>query len=601
MAPDRAIRGAWLLALALVFAPRAGAVDIAWNDSGLEPVERARAHAVVDDVASRLPPRWREALGRRIGLEWRDDLPPDVHGRALRDRILLRRDLLRSPDVGHAIDPAAAALVHELAHLLDRSHAGGLSREPRLLDLAGWQDAVLRGRMVRSTFRDRSPDPYELTHPREFVAVNLEHFLLDPSYACRRPALARYFATRLGAPPDSVPCAPTHAFIQADPAADAGSSPLLEIDPARVAGVDVLLAEPAAAPMSRWGHVMLRLVVCAPHRAPGPDCRLDLAHHRVLSFRAFVDDVQISSWRGLTGSYPSRLFVLPLSQVVDEYTKVELRGLRSVPLRLNRADVAGLLEHAAQLHWSYDGRYWFVTNNCAVETWRLLRDGVPRLGVARQASITPTGLFARLEREGIADATALADRDAATASGHYFPSQATHYASLFEVARAALPLPARDVHAWLDLSPQERSPWIGRTDLQSAAAMLVLENAALRREEAHARDALRRRWVRNDGVHDAAYDALRLADRLTRPAALLPTGYGLPQRAERATLRDAAASLSSRWREADSRLQREARAALPPSRRAGLEATEANIAMLGARLRGLHRATGGLDLGEPPR
>src|SRR5690606_6910013 len=149
---------------------------------------------------------------------------------------------------------------------------------------------------------------------------------------------------------------------------------LLALDQARVAGVDYLLAEADASPMSRWGHGMLRLVVCAPGRAPGPDCRLDLEHHLVLSFRAFVDEVQVSNWRGLTGGYPSRLFVLPLAQVVDEYTRVELRDLHSVPLRLAPEEVARLLERAARVHWSYDGRYRFVGNNCAVEAWKLLND-----------------------------------------------------------------------------------------------------------------------------------------------------------------------------------------------------------------------------------
>src|SRR5690606_767519 len=145
---------------------------------------------------------------------------------------------------------------------------------------------------------------------------------------------------------------------------------------------------PDARPMSRWGHSMLRVVACAPGREPGPDCRLDLEHHLVLSFRAFVDDVQVSNWRGLTGAYPPRLFILPLGQVVDEYTRVELRGLRSFPLHLAPEEIASLLGRAAQVHWSYDGRYRFVGNNCAVETWKLLNGGVPRLAGQGLRSIT---------------------------------------------------------------------------------------------------------------------------------------------------------------------------------------------------------------------
>src|SRR3546814_345139 len=185
--------------------------------------------------------------------------------------------------------------------------------------------------------------------------------------------------------------------------------------------------------MSRWGHSMLRLVVCAPGRPRGPDCRLDLQYHLVLSFRAFVDDVQVSSWRGLTGSYPSRLYLLPLQQVVDEYTRVELRGLQSIPLRLDDTEIAGLLERAARVHWRYDGRYRFITNNCAVETYKLLHDGVPRLAETRLSSITPTGLLRRLARAGVADPTMLDDPDEALRQGYYFSPASAHYQAMFEV------------------------------------------------------------------------------------------------------------------------------------------------------------------------
>ncbi len=128
---------------------------------------------------------------------------------------------------------------------------------------------------------------------------------------------------------------------------------------------------------------MLRLVVCAPGRAPGPDCRLDIAWHEVLSSAPSSTTCRYRAGAGLTGGYASRLFVLPMPQVIDEYTKVELRGLRSVPLRLSRAEIAALLDRAAQVHWSYDGRYASSTNNCAVETCAFLHDGVPRLAGSR--------------------------------------------------------------------------------------------------------------------------------------------------------------------------------------------------------------------------
>ena len=562
----------------------ARALELSADTASLSPTETARSQGLLDDAMRRLPLRWSQALGD-VRVEWRDDLPANVEGRAYGNgasgRILLQRTLLAA---GVEDRPALAAILHELAHLYDRSAAGGLSRDPRLLALAGWEDAPLRPWRTRNAFTDRSPDRYELTDPVEYVAVNLEHFLLDADYACRRPALSRLFVARFDTPPPSVACAPGLPFMQAT--VD-GGEPLLAIDPARVYAVDYLLAEGNAEPMSRWGHAMLRLVLCAPGHAPGPECRLDLAYHQVLSFRAFVDDVQISSWRGLTGSYPSRLFVLPLAQVVDEYTKVELRGLRSIPLRLSRDEIASLLQRAALVHWSYDGRYRFVGNNCAVETARLLQDGVPRLGSVHLMSVTPNGLLRRLERAGVADAPAVpTDPAEAMRLGYYFEPMSARYQAMYEVARVALGLPGHRFEDWFAQSPQSRASAIPDADLRGAAALLVLEEAVLRRQELQARDTLKHRIP--DAGRDATKGLLQLEDTLTRPALLVPgNGYGIPQAGERNAVAADAAALAERMRRRRDALLAEAREWLPAPQREALAATEANVAAIGARLRQL--------------
>ena len=586
-----AARGWWLACLLGCVAP-AQALRLSVDTAALTPPETARSQALLDDAAQRLPPRWSEALGD-VRVEWRDDLPPNVEGRAYgaggaNGRILLRRPLLAA---GGDDRIALASVLHELAHLYDRSRDGGLSRDPRLRALAGWEDAPLRPWPTRNAFTDRSPDLYELTDPVEYVAVNLEHFLLDADYACRRPAMARWFAGRFGGPtaPGAKTAGPTTPaacprdlpFLQAT---SAGGGPLLAIDPSRVYAVDYLLAEGNSAPMSRWGHAMLRLVVCAPGHAPGPACRLDLAYHQVLSFRAFVDDVQVSSWRGLSGSYPSRLFVLPLAQVVDEYTKVELRGLRSVPLHLSPAEIATLLQRAALVHWSYDGRYAFVGNNCAVETARLLEDGVPRLAAAHLMSITPGGLLRRLDRGGIAGGDVPADRAEAMRLGYYFEPLSARYQAMYEVARKGLALPERRVEDWFALPPRARAAVFARADLRESAALLVLEEAALRRQEMLAREVLKRRMPVPG--REAARGLLRIEDTLTRPARMLGgDGYGIPQAEERAAALHDATTLSERWRRQRDALLAQARAWLPAPQRDAFDATEANVAALGAQLR----------------
>lgn len=559
------------------------------SDASVLSAEEAGATAVlVAAVEPRLPLALRTVLADDARIVWRD-LPDDVHGRQFGRMIALQRDLMPGVMSGHldSASPALRALVHELAHRFDRLPQGGLSSDPRLRDLAGWPRRAWPwgGRGDENRFVDRNPDDYERRNPREFVAVNLEHFLLDPSYACRRPALFRYFAARLQWTPRAADCANAMPFIEAD---EAIAAALADIDPARIASVDYFLAEGNAQPMSRWGHSMLRLVICAPGRPRGPDCRLDLAHHRVLSFRAFVGDVQISSWRGLTGSYPSRLFLLPLEQVIDEYARTELRGLQSIPLRLTEDDIAALLERAAQMHWSYDGRYYFLGNNCAVETWRLLQDSLPLSRPERWRSITPTGLLKKLERAGVADASVLEDPVNARRLGYYFEPMSARYASMFAVARHAMDLPAKTAEAWIALPPQRRRPWLTQGDLRAAAALLVLEEAARRQQELRARDALKRRLLArgtdNHAVH-AVRQWLRDGGFLGRPAELTTAGYGILQQTEREDVQRKVARRAADLQDQDRALKLAARDWLPQTQRQALDDIDANLALLGQSLR----------------
>ncbi|KAF1708536.1 hypothetical protein CSC70_12880 [Pseudoxanthomonas kalamensis DSM 18571] len=600
----------WLLLCSgLAVAAPADGLRLQVDESELDAAHATASRELLQATLARLPSRWTQALGP-LSLRWRDDLPEGVHGRA-RQGVQLRRQLLddfiasdaSADDVAAAPTRAVqAALIHELAHFYLRTPKGRLQADSRLLDLAGWPASPFRfgGRGGRNDFRDRGPDRYELESPDEFVAVNLEHFLLDPDYACRRPALYRYFAAHFAVQPAHPECTSTLAFVESPTAAT--DAPLLSLDPARVYAVEYLLAEGNAQPLSRWGHSMLRLVICAPGRVPGPECRLDLEYHRVLSFRAFVDDVQISSWRGLTGDYPSRLFMLPLSQVVEEYTQVQLRGLHSLPLRLSREEIAALLERAARVHWSYDGRYYFVSNNCAVETWRLLHDGVPRLAAAPLRSITPNGLLRRLQREGIADDSVLGDEERARRQGYRFEAADSYYQDMLDAARGELALPQSRAVDWLDLLPEQRAPWLTQAGLRGSAALLVLEQAALRRQQALARDELKRRLLDRDGDAGPAAEALQalLAEEaaLSRPAGLIAEGYGLPQADEIARAMTQAGARRGQADVLREELLRQAHAALSPVRQRALDAIDANLAALSVRLRELAAEESGS--GSPP-
>lgn len=647
-------RRTWFLAGCLTLAAGGTQAELrlVLQTTDLDPAQRQASQTLLDEALAALPPVFVERLDRQVQVRWRADLPGNVYGRAGGNTLELDRRLLPALADGSAARQSTgrihgtlrrellATVLHELTHLYDRARLWqaqtapvlarcrqaadslgqigqaqaclgqdqrrfSLSDDPRLLDLAGWQRRIgWRGeREHENGLVARNPDAYELSNPREFVAVNMEYFLLDPDYACRRPSLYRYFSEHFAWQPYRKTCAADFPILNAG--RDFAHTPLLRLDPERILEVDYLFAEANQDWASRWGHSMLRLIICAPGRPRGPDCRLDLNQHLVLSFRAFVDDVQLSSWRGLTGEYPSRLFVLPLDQVIDEYTKMELRGLTSVPLRLSRAEIRAFVERSAELHWSYDGNYYFLSNNCAVETLSLLRGGVDRQELSRLETIMPNGLLELLLAHGLADADKLKDPREALRLGYRFDSYRERYQAMFEVIKSRLGVPEDSVEQWLDTKASDRRRWFVRADLRTAAALLLVEQAAQFRQLLLSRDELKRRYLSNreqpgDGMARAdamLKEILASSSYLSRPAELLDDeGYGLPQASEWQRLEKASGERQARMNRLADMLDKEVRLLVNADRRAELENIEGNLAELGKHLRQLHKAGGGLVL-----
>jgi len=646
---------AWLLgcALTLLGTPALADLQLVLQASGLDPQQTQASQALLDEALGKLPPRFKQQLDRRVLVSWSARMPADAYGQAslvstleLNSRLLPRladgsaaHERTDRPH-GTVREELLATVLHELTHIYDRARLWPatersliarckrqqgtvgkvglpeacrgqaerrftLSDDPRLLDLAGWQQYVgRRGEREQHNGQFvRSPDSYELSSPKEFIAVNMEYFLLDPSYACRRPALNQYLRDHFGWAPEQQACAKGLPFLNAG--SDFARQPLGEIDPERVYEVDYLLAEANQNWVSRWGHSMLRLVICKPGRPRGPDCRLDLDQHLVLSYRAFVNDVQLSSWDGLVGAYPSRLFVLPLGQVIDEYTKTELRSLASIPLRLDRQEVENLVRQAAEMHWSYDGNYYFLSNNCAVESLKLLRSGTANPRLNDLDSIMPNGLLEVLKGRGIADTRVLDDPREALRLGYRFDSYRDRYQAMFDVLKKQLPIKQDKVEDWLALDAEQRRSWFAQADLRTSAALLLLEQASLRRQLLLAQDEVKQRYLNaaalKDGSIDKANQTLQqmLANSgfLSRPAELLDAkGYGLPQPDERKHLEKVSSERQAQLLRLSTDLDKEVRALLDPSRAKEIAAIEANVKQVGEHLRALHKAAGGLQL-----
>ncbi|MGY4491432.1 DUF7844 domain-containing protein [Pseudomonas sp. TE3610] len=647
---------AWLLACALLLCGTSAqaALRLHLQTEGLAAPQQQASQALLDEALRDLPPSFVQRLDRQIDVDWSSHMPDNAYGQASAVSSLdLNVKLLASLTDGTAAttqthrphgtvrEELLATVLHELTHIYDRARLWPdadrklfnrckrysaslgevglpgecrgqtdrrftLSDDPRLLDLAGWSQSVgTRGERNDANRQVvRSPDIYEVTNPLEFVAVNMEYFLLDPEYGCRRPELYEYLKNHFGwAPANAAQCQTALPFLNAGN--DFGRTPLGSIDPERVYEVDYLLAEANQNWVSRWGHSMLRLVICAPGRPRGPDCRLDLDRSLVLSYRAFVNDVQLSTWSGLTGGYPSRLFVLPLGQVIDEYTKTELRSLASVPLKLTRNEIDSLVRHAAEMHWSYDGNYYFVSNNCAVETLKLLRAGTHNAKFDDLDSIVPNGLLQVMEARGIADTSVLKDPKEALRLGYRFDSYRDRYQAMFDILKQQLPIPQEKVEDWMSLEPKQREPWFAKADLRTSAALLLLEQASLRRQLLLAQDEVKQRYLNGRAANDTSLvnanktlqAMLANSGFLSRPAELLDSGgYGLPQKAEFKRLESESAERQKQLQTLSVDLDKEVRALLEPKRAAEIAATEANIKVVADHLRTLHKAAGGLIL-----
>lgn len=300
-----------------------------------------------------------------------------------------------------------------------------LSDSPLFLNLAGWnrEGLIFKKRKQHNHNFVRSADPYELTNPQEFLGVNFEYFMLDENYKCRRPNLYRYLAKALSYQPNSDTICKKNTEIQLTQEALKGKDARkVDLDPSRIYQIHYLFAGQGKAIMSRWGHAMVRLVICAPRRVEvSEECMKDVAHHIVLSFRANITDTSMSYIKGINGEYDSMMFLLPLDDVVKEYTQGEFRDVFSIPLELSKSQKEEMIDTILSQYWGYRGSYYFVTNNCATETIKLIRLGFQNsLSTQFLTVTTPSALFKKIKKLGLANGEKLENEKEAISNGYLF-------------------------------------------------------------------------------------------------------------------------------------------------------------------------------------
>ena len=166
-----------------------------------------------------------------------------IFGKAKNGKIILSRNFLpylntdgESFSCGHKNFHRLllATIVHELSHLLDDA-LERISQKPLYQAYAHAAKNKIKNRKTQ-----RAPDPYELSNTSEHFAVNMEYFILDSEYPCRRPNLNHFFSAALGTEEKSC-----ELYERVN-----GNS----ISPEEVIEVHYLIADKGEAMMSRFGH-----------------------------------------------------------------------------------------------------------------------------------------------------------------------------------------------------------------------------------------------------------------------------------------------------------------------------------------------------------
>lgn len=296
---------------------------------------------------------------------------------------------------------AMAVLIHETGHLFDREVQ--VSSSTAFQGLMGFKAPWLFGEaQSKNMLATRSADPYEFTNLIEAFAVNLEYFLLDPEFACRRPVINHYYEQLLMMTLNPVANCKTNYEVSVKDSINGGVT-RFDLDPSRLYSVDYLLADSGTQLMSYWGHSMFNFVYCAPGVPVGPKCREggSLNHHVVVSFRANLTDLKLSYLKGIFGGYPSQPFLLTMTSVIREYNRLEKRNLESIPLNLTTEQKKNFVGQALEMYSSYMGEFRFLTNNCATETKDMIKAVVHNDAAQDLGFSTPKGLLKDLIAAGL--------------------------------------------------------------------------------------------------------------------------------------------------------------------------------------------------------
>lgn len=404
------------------------------TERGLPIQQALLAHKVIERVQEALPQKIQDRLPFTIDVQFAKN--PSSEGTAhlgqakiFTKKIVLNENFLTQPagESSFTEEMFQRALVHEIAHFYDYSNNfkadhknlvsycdvqmssilsaesqpselcrairdgdKTISDDPEFQALTNWVQTTAGFENI-NRFERRLSDPYAVSGLGESFPVFFESYIFDTDFACRMPALNRYFDRHFGIQ-RAVKCDDRMTWYLS------GEPDLFRtVRRDRIWAIDYLWAAEGLSSASAFGHSMLRLIVCAPDRALGPDCYKDFDHHIVLSFAASTESVDFGNLAGISGKYPLNLYASSFYRIKTMYNLTELRDLYAVPLKLTFEQKDQMIDSLYEAHWNLDSTYYFVTRNCTSEISRLFMGSGISLDVAYSLKSTmPSDLLTKI-------------------------------------------------------------------------------------------------------------------------------------------------------------------------------------------------------------
>jgi hypothetical protein len=346
----------------------------------------------------------------------------------------------------------------------------------------------------RGSYLQRQNDRSEKSEPellRDAYAYHATEYFADAAYRCKRPLVAKVLESIWDYAPAPQQCNNQFPFLVTE-----SSKPgvVKWVDPSRVYAVHLLFAGESGSTMSRFGHVSLRLIQCNKDRVVvDKECEKDLFDHISLGFKASIDEIDLSLWKGMTGGYALKLYANVFMDTYREYTIDEFRPVYSLPIVLEGEDKDFMVAALSEIHWTYRNDYRFFTRNCATEVlWLLNAIASARHGSTakyfEEERYRPDRLFGDAKQAAQFKGTTLTDLATAEKSGNYFPSSKKYYQLAVDTVAARLPVTtakiARAPEEWMEQDASfRREHWLkaiagseGNADSRAAHAAVVLES-----------------------------------------------------------------------------------------------------------------------------